>query len=270
MTSPLFGTWQNTDTASASVVRLAFEPESDRVHAWAAGPEGVVGLGAGPIATYVGLADPTVLAFTARLPGAGAGPVVLQGNLNRGLMILATYFGRGPAGPLNFGRGPAGRAGDSPLAGRFSREFLARRTAEFVPGSADSGLPMTVAGDLDLDLGEFVGHWANASEHGELRSLDIASTATGLEVGVRGSGRRLPAVWPSGDASLFGYHDELGRDTLLLLASFELPEGRSDLQIKVVTGTAVVACFHSRSEGRSWFTREFLGGGPPTRFLVRP
>jgi hypothetical protein len=230
--------------ASESVVTLGFE--SDRVHAWAAAPprgEGVIELGAGSIVLFGGIADPTPLAFTARLPGGGGGEVALQGNINRGLMILATYV--------------RARA-ESALAGRFSREFHARRTPELVPPSSPRVAAVPVEVPASFDGREFVGRWINASEAGELRSVEIAGDGSKLSLRVRGTGRRSPEVWPEGEAAVFGYFDELGRDTLLLLGHFELPEGQTELQIKVVIGTAVVACFHSRSGGASWFTREFL------------
>jgi len=245
--TPFHGTWRNTDAASGSVTALAFEPGQARVHAWAAAPgrEGSIDLGAGPIEVFGGIGDPAPLAFTAQLPGAGEGEVLLQGNINRGLMILATY---------------QWCSGDSVLSGRFSREFHARRDSGFVPPTsiARSAGPAGASSSTRVDPREFLGRWINAGDQGDLRSLEISASGSRLLLNVRGSDRRLPSVWPDGEAWLFGYLDELGHDTLLLLGRFELPEGRSDLQIKAVTGTAVVAGFHVRRDGRSWFTREFL------------
>lgn len=231
--SPFRGTWRNTDATSQSVTVLAFEPEPTRVHAWTAAR----GLGAGPIEVFGGIGDPTPVAFTARLPGAGEGEVWLQGNINRGLMILATY---------------QWCSGDSVLAGRFSREFHARRSAGFVPSSAiaEAASPIRPSSSASVDPQEFVGRWVNAGEQGIVRSLTIGSAGSRLTLDVHG--------WPPGESWLFGYLDELGHETLLLLGRFELPEGRADLQIKVVMGTAVIAGFHTRNDGRSWFGREFL------------
>jgi hypothetical protein len=241
------GTWRNTDASSRSVTTLAFEADEARVHAWAAGPgrEGVVALGSGAIELFGGIADASPLAFTARLPGAGQGEVLLQGNLNRGLMILATY---------------QWISGDSVLAGRFSREFHARRESGFVaPTSIVPPEPAAASSvSASVDLREFLGRWVNTNPGGDLRTLAIEPSESRLCLHVVGSDRRLPARWPAGESSLFAYLDESGHETLLLLGRFELPEGRSDLQIKVVTGTAVVAGFHARDDGRSWFTREFM------------
>src|SRR5690349_4390201 len=105
----MFGTWRNTDPSSSGVVAIAFERE--RVHAWASAGRGAapIDLGQGAVEWYAGREDPTVVAFTARL--SGADEVLLQGNINRGLMILAAYRCSAAA---------------EPLAGRFSREFFAR------------------------------------------------------------------------------------------------------------------------------------------------
>lgn len=238
---PMYGTWHNTDPHSSGVVSLAFE--RGRVRAWAsAGP---VDLGAGAVELYAGREDETPVAFTARLPGGDGNEVLLQGNINRGLMILAAYRCSADA---------------APLAGRFSREFYARRDAKFVaPSSTSAGVLFgTIHASQPPVLEEFIGRWINADPSSSLPTLEIASDGPELRVAVEGTGARVPSTWPRVSAQTFAYYDELGRDTLLLLGNFAHADGRSALQIKVVLGTAVVAAFHQRDDGRSWFQREFF------------
>lgn len=240
----MYGTWRNTDPHSVGVVSLAFE--GDRVQAWArpGRSESAIDLGQGDVEWYEGREDSTPLAFTARLPSSSA-DVLLQGNINRGLMILAAYRFDGHA---------------ESLAGRFSREFFARREATFVaPEAVTTG---TLFGSIQASttpvLEEFIGRWINADPSSWLPALAIESEPAGLRVTVEGAGPRLPSTWPSITAQAFAYYDELGRDTLLLLGDFQHAAGRSSLQIKVVLGTAVVAAFHRHHDGRRWFQRYFF------------
>jgi hypothetical protein len=247
--NPMYGTWHNTDPQSSGVVSLAFEHE--RVQAWASAgrPGAPIDLGQGTLEWYAGRDDPTPVAFTARLRegvgGAAAQEVLLQGNINRGLMILAAYRYSADA---------------APLAGRFSREFHARRDAGFVapPITSTGVLFGAIKASTAPVLDEFVGRWFNADRSSSLPTLEIASEGPRLLVAVEGAGLRVPTRWPQVSAQTFAYYDELGRDTLLLLGNFEHADGRSALQIKVVLGTAVVAAFHQRDDGSSWFTREFF------------
>jgi hypothetical protein len=246
----IYGTWHNTDPDSSGVVALAFEHA--RVRAWAsAGTRAALpfdlpfDLGEGEVQLYAGREDPSPVAFTARLPGGSADEVLLQGNINRGLMILAAYRSSADA---------------APLAGRFSREFYARRESGFVaPSSTSSGVLFgAIRASTQPVLEEFIGHWRNADPTSSLPSLELEADGPRLWVTVEGTGPRVPARWPRVSAQTFAYYDELGRDTLLLLGDFAHADGRSALQIKVVLGTAVVAAFHQRDDGRSWFTREFF------------
>jgi hypothetical protein len=235
--NPMYGTWRNTDPHSSGVVSLAFA--RDRVQAWASAgrPGAPIDLGQGEVEWYAGREDATPIAFTARLPSA-TDEVLLQGNINRGLMILAAY---------------RCSATSEPLAGRFSREFYGRRERDFVapPETTTGVLFGAIQSTTAPVLEEFIGRWINADPTGWMPTLEIESSGPHLHVAVAGKG-------PHATAQTFAYYDELGRDTLLLLGTLEHSTGRSVLQIKVVLGTAVVAEFHQRDDGRHWFQREFL------------
>jgi hypothetical protein len=244
-THPLSGTWHNTDASTKGVTTLVFEPgPALAVRAFAAaGPGGgpPIDLGSALVEPFTARDEPRTIGFRARL-----GEVLLQGNINRGLMILAAY---------------REHAGVEPLAGRFSREFFARHTLEPRPpanATSDRALFQAFAAAAAPDTSEFLGRWVATEPDGsDLAALEIHPSGSGLALAVEGTGRRLPARWSPGHARVFAYFDEAGRDTLLLLGSFAWPDGRSELQIKLTSGTAVVACFHVHGE-RSWFVREFL------------
>jgi hypothetical protein len=248
--TPFEGAWTNTDPSSRGVVGIRFErvDAGRRVRAWAVGASGIVDLGRSeaPLTAHCGIAEDPPIAFGARIARPGY-EVLLQGNLNRGLLILATYL----------------VAGDS-ARGRFSREFYGPRVPPPTLEGAGSGeLFDAFAMPEVLDVAPFIGSWRNAERADGLVGLRIdrdseSSDPAALRVVPRGSGGRLPVQWPSGRCTTFATVDELGRETLTLLAVHVLPAGRSELQIKVIKGVAVTAGFHERSDGRSWFTRDFF------------
>ena len=104
----------------------------------------------------------------------------MQGNINRGLMILAAYR-------------PSADA--APLAGRFSREFYARHEAKIVipPTISEGVLFGAIRASATPVLEEFIGRWQNADPSSWLPSIEITHDGTALHVAVEGAGPQVSA-----------------------------------------------------------------------------
>ncbi|RMH18044.1 MAG: hypothetical protein D6696_14070 [Acidobacteria bacterium] len=183
-------------------------------------------------------AEPPAVAFTAAGPGAG-GEVLLQGNLNLGLLVLGTY-----------------ESGGDGVPGRFSRRFFARRERPPAPPSCGvAGGGFAGPAPEAVDLGAMLGRWRNA----EPRPTAVA----GIHLEQAGDDLRLRAdgidgAFASARPAVYACLDEAGQPSLCLLARCDFGRRRSELQLRVTGGVLVSAGFHAAGDRRRpFFVREF-------------
>ena len=193
---------------------------------------------------YGGIAASSPLAWSVRRHGEGY-EGLLQGNLNLGLLVLGTYKTYTDGRP-----------------GYFSREFYLR-TGE-APSSVGPTAEDTLFGGVDepteVDPQPLVGRWVNteAAARGIAR-IEIAPAHDAPLIRVWGTGPDGPVEWGQTRLGVYAAVDEAGKSTLSLLAKYTLASMESQLQVRVVAGTLVLASFNSFSDGRvSYFTREFF------------
>ena len=222
----------------------------------ASSPEGLRARGAGTgidlvweadtVIRYGGIATPELVAFSATRKLADS-EVLLQGNLNLGLLVLATYEIPHDPGP-----------------GYFSREFFARRRAAPEAGFEPSG--QSVFGHLEqpstVDTAPLLGRWRNtdAAGHGLLEMI-VEDLDGELSVRALGSGEPDPVDWGPGKTRVFACLDEAGNASLSALATWDFGFLETQLQLRVPGGTLAVAGFNVFKDGSGrpgYSTREFF------------
>ena len=193
---------------------------------------------------YCGISTADCVAFSAHRDFAD-GEVLLQGILNLGLLVLATY--------------EIPRRGG---VGYFSREFFARRAVAPAPSPEPDGT--TVFGHLaqpaSVDTAPLLGRWRNADPAARgLVEITIAGGAGDLAVRALGSGKERPVDWGAAKTGVFACLDEAGKASLSLLATWDFGFLETQLQLRLPGGTLASAGFNVFKDGRpSYFTREFF------------
>lgn len=199
---------------------------------------------------YCGISTPDFVGFSAHR-GFEDCEVLLQGVLNLGLLVLATY-------EIPRGGGP----------GYFSREFFARRDAAPAAGSAPVGTPVgtTVFGHLakpaSVDTSPLLGRWRNA-DAAALGVVEITVEDDAGELAVRalGSGEAGPVDWGPARTGVSACLDEAGKASLSLLATWDFGFLETQLQLRLPAGALASAGFNVFKDGSgrpSYFTREFF------------
>ena len=200
------------------------------------------------ITLYGGIGSNDLAAFRAEHVGKGS-RILLQGNLNLGLLVLAT-FKIPTAGGIGF----------------FSREFFARSRLA-APGMAASG-------DSDALFEQFntpeasggqawLGRWHNAdSQTRGLLEITLEETGHGITARALGtpvSGGDPPIDWGHADTQVIACLDEAGQPSLAALATWKFDNLVTELQLRISGGTMVVAGFNEFRDGRmNYATREFF------------
>lgn len=193
---------------------------------------------------YCGIATADCVAFSARR-GFADREVLLQGTLNLGLLVLATY-------EIPRGGGP----------GYFSREFFARRAA--APAASSEPAGTTVFGHLaqpaSVDTAPLLGRWRNSDPAARgLVEITVENDAGDLAVRALGSGDAGPVDWGPARTAVFACLDEAGKASLSLLATWDFGFLETRLQLRVPAGALASAGFNVFKDGRpSYFTREFF------------
>jgi hypothetical protein len=193
---------------------------------------------------YRGISTAGFVAFSARR-GFADREVLLQGILNLGLLVLATY-------EIPRGGGP----------GYFSREFFARRAAAPAasPGPAGTAVFGHLAKPEAVDTAPFLGRWRNcdAAARGFIE-ITVEAGAGGLDVRALGSGEEGPVDWGPARTGVFACLDEAGKASLSLLATWDFGFLETHLQLRLPAGALVSAGFNVFKDGRpSYATREFF------------
>jgi hypothetical protein len=239
--------WVNTNATIAEDRVQGFRwLESSRtgLRARCAGPGADLVWPAEEIVRYRGISTADFVAFSARRDGAG-GEVLLQGILNLGLLVLATY---------EIPRGGG--------AGYFSREFFARRAAP--PAASPGPDATTVFGHLAkpaaVDTAPLLGRWRNAEAAARgLVEITVEDDAGDLAVRALGSGDVGPVDWGPARTGVFACLDEAGKASLSLLASWDFGFLETHLQLRLPAGALASASFNVFKDGRpSYVTREFF------------
>jgi hypothetical protein len=257
--SGLAGRWVNTnahgngvqeitiDADPGAVELLAVSTANDRLCSWGTTRADMV-YGADANAR-------NAMSFTARY-NLGGHRIELQGNMNLGLLVVASFNHRGAAG-YNY----------------FAREFYRsgeRATAPVAtPWSASSG---RVGGDdpdegvravpgLSFDGSEMFGDWLNTNpdSKGIVRLRIDSNAQNGAVVRLWGAGAPSPVEWGSAEADLFALSSR-SRLAKAFNARYLAPDANITLQANIKQGVLVVATFtdFGDDDGRSnYFHREF-------------
>ena len=260
--APLAGRWINTNSASNGIAELLVEvsgnlavlkPASRRDGDWRVWGEAPIGrLHGGDIRATA------AAAFTAEIT-VGTCDIVLQGNVNLGLLVLASFNRRhNDAGPV--------------VADYFGREFYRRadlagaiagplwRTGDAPVGADDARQPDAPPPTMPFDRRDLVGDWRNTNPNSAgIARMVIEADGDGLRLDVAGVGHDAPIAWPrlaagpfaldSGSAKAKAFSARLATDGIIL-----------DLQANIKQGVLVVASFTSFNDGSGragYFHREF-------------
>ena len=195
---------------------------------------------------YCGISTADFVAFSAHR-GLADCEVLLQGILNLGLLVLATY-------EIPRGGGP----------GYFSREFFARRAV--APAASSEPAGTTVFGRLakpaSVDTAPLLGRWRNSDPAARgLVEITIEDDAGGLAVRALGSGEEGLVDWGPARTSVFACLDEAGKASLSLLATWDFGFLETHLQLRLPAGVLASAGFNVFKDGSgrpSYVTREFF------------
>lgn len=245
--------WINTNAADKVQGFLWLESSRTGLRARCAGSGADFVWPAEDLVRYCGISTADFVGFSAHR-GFADGEVLLQGILNLGLLVLATY-------EIPRGGGP----------GYFSREFFARRDA--APSASPGPAGTTVFGrnskPAAVDTAPLLGRWRNADAAArglvEITIEDDAAAAPAragdLAVRAIGSGEEGPVDWGLARTGVFACLDEAGKASLSLLATWDFGFLETHLQLRLPAGTLASAGFNIFKDGSgrpSYVTREFF------------
>lgn len=257
--SALAGRWVNTNAHGRGIDEIAIAIDNGRlaVQAFSAGASGLCAWGVAEADLICGsdLRAQTAMAFSARYD-FGKFLAELQGNLNLGLLVVASFNRVGAAGH-----------------DYFAREFYRRGDPDTAPksvpwtaacgrvGGDDPSEPDPAQPDHPFDGAELFGDWLNTNPDSagivRLRIEDDGHRAAVL----RAWGARTPhpVEWGPTSAALFALASE-SRLAKAFSATYELNDVAIKLQANIKQGVLVVASFTEFKDdsGRSsYFHREF-------------
>jgi hypothetical protein len=255
----LAGRWVNTNAHGNGVQEITIDANADAVELLAVSTanDGLCSWGTTRADMVYG-ADANArnaMAFTARY-NLGGHRIELQGNMNLGLLVVASF---------NYG----GAAGYSYFAREFYRSGDRATAPAATPWSASSG---RVGGDdpddgenaapgLSYDGSEMFGDWWNTNPDSKgIARLRIDSNAqNGAVVRLWGASAPGPVEWGSAQADLFALSSG-SRLAKAFSARYQAHDANITLQANIKQGVLVVASFaeFSGDDGRSnYFHREF-------------
>lgn len=240
--------WINTSESPQGwqSLRTTFLDGVPMIYAHLAGGAGVE---FSEITFYGGISSSDLTAFSTER-GDEDSRVVLQGNLNLGLLVLATFKFSAAGGP-----------------GYFSREFFARSrlSVPIAPApTANCGALFEQITQPDSAGPEaLLGRWRNADfKTRGLLEIAMEKRETGLTARVLGaplSGSDALVDWGTADVGIFTCLDEAGHPSLSALATWDFDILKTHLQMRVPGGTLAVAGFNQFRDGRmNYATREFF------------
>ena len=253
----LAGRWVNTNAHGNGVQELIIDVEAGAValRALSAGRGAPCAWGATQADLLCG-SDAnarTAMSFTARYD-FGAHQVELQGNLNLGLLVVASFNRIGPGGYDYFAR-EFYRSGDratAPAATPWSA--TAGRVGGDDPDEAVHAVP-----GLPFDGSEIFGTWQNTNpgSSGIARIRIDENARNGAMVRLWGARAPAPAEWGSVEADLFALSSG-SRLAMAFSARYQADDVAITLQANIKQGVLVVASFTEFDDDRSnYFHREF-------------
>ena len=239
------GLWVNTNAVGMVQGFRWLESTEQGLRGRSAGSEADFRWPAEALEGYCGISTAGLVGFSTRRRLADV-PLLLQGNLNLGLLVLATFEipRHGP--------------------GYFSREFFAYRGAAIPPGPAAAGT--TVFGHLEkpasVSTASMIGRWRNTDPAARgLVEITVEGGDDALAVRALGSGELEPVDWGTAKTEIFACLDEAGQASLSVLATWDFGFLETQLQLRVPGGTLAVAGFNVFRDGSgrpSYCTREFF------------
>jgi hypothetical protein len=241
------GHWINTSRSALGWRSLRTEFQGDVPLIQAALADGN-GVEFSDVTFYGGISGPELTAFSAIVEDEGS-QILLQGNLNLGLLVLATF-----KVPMSGG------------TGYFSREFFARSRPSdprVAPGSSAESLFEQLLQPASVGEDALLGRWCSADlQTRGVSEITIAYDGSGVTARALGAplpGSDSPIDWGIADVGIFACLDEAGHPSLSALASWEFDCLETQLQLRVPAGTLAVAGFNRFSDGRmNYSTREFF------------
>jgi hypothetical protein len=257
--SGLAGRWVNTNAHGNGVQELTIDVDPGAVvlRAVSSGSDGPCSWGSAPVDVVYG-ADTSArnaMSFTARYE-FGPHQIELQGNMNLGLLVVASFNRLGPDGYDYFAR-EFYRSGDraaAPAAAAWS-------AAAGRVGGDDPDKAARVVPGQPFDGSEMFGDWWNTNPHSRgIARLRIDDNArNGAVVRLWGAQTPAPVEWGSAQADLFALSSG-SRLAKAFSARYQAHDANITLQANIKQGVLVVASFCEFGEGdgrSSYFHREF-------------
>ena len=255
----LAGRWVNTNPHGRGVQEIAIDLDRDRValRAFSVLGNGLCGWGTTQADLICGsdASAQKAMAFTAGYD-FGAHQTELQGNLNLGLLVVASFNRVGSGGYSYFAR-EFYRSGD-PAAAPVSTPWSA---ASGRVGGDDPDESERAAPGLSFDGSELFGDWwnTNPNSKGIARLRIDGNEENGAVVRLWGAQSPHPAEWGSIQAALFSFSSG-SRLAKAFSARYEADDIAITLQANIKQGVLVIASFteFKNDDGRSnYFHREF-------------
>jgi hypothetical protein len=257
--SGLAGRWVNTNAHGNGVQELTIDvdPGAAVLRAVSTGGDGPCCWGTTPIDVVYG-ADTSArnaMSFTARYD-LGPHQIELQGNMNLGLLVVASFNRLGPDGYDYFAR-EFYRSGDRAAApGATAWSAAAGRVGGDDPDKAAHAVP-----GQPFDGSEMFGDWWNTNPDSRgIARLRIDDNAhNGAVVRLWGAHAPAPVEWGSTQADLFALSSG-SRLAKAFSARYRAHDANLTLQANIKQGVLVVAsfCEFGDGDGRSnYFRREF-------------
>lgn len=270
------GTWLNTNWETQGIAQLVLSIEDGElsVHVYGVGPDGLIDWGLVKGATvYCSKAAANLgTAFAVRYD-LGFMDALLQGNLNRGVLVLATHNAfKDGSGRLSY----------------FSREYFSRvrlvsecnptppsqerrSLTDVLPSTPVSLMKIARTEDLlfgtaqdpgPLDPGPTVGRWSNTNDKTRgLKEITIERNGEKPILHVMGVGCDGLVDWGRAEAGVYRCIEEDGHPSVVLSATYDLEFMETHFQIRLNKGVLVAANFNVFKDhsGRSnYFLREFF------------
>jgi hypothetical protein len=252
------GMWVNTDPQSPGIqkVALAGSREGVRMHVYGAGAEGNVDWGVAEADTVyaANLASQAAMSFTGTYD-FGFATAELQGNINLGLLVLASFntFRAGGKQSNYFGREFFYQADDQvqhlPAVGvralpRYTR--LEELTAETESGSLETSM--------------LTGDWRNTNTKSDgIARVLVREDGSGCTIQCYGAGDRAPYDWGEIPAQVFALEPSSGT-AKAFSGLYDHGFMKVRVQANVKQGVLVIAYFTEFRDGSprsNYFSREF-------------